>query len=130
MLRTGRLNSPDVVRYTVARQAELRDSTKPQQPRVRRAMRSVTSRTAFSLERRMFVREWTLLVRVTFNASRIGAGGEPRLLQLKAAVRVVAVAALHHSFKNFMVKRLVEVRLRFLMTTHAELRLVELQHVN
>ena len=93
-------------------------------------MRRVTGRAAFSLQRRVFERKGALLVRMTLDASGIGAGGEPGLLQFKAAVRVVAVAALHHSFKNFMVKRLVEIWLRFLMATHAELRFAGFQHVN
>jgi len=93
-------------------------------------MRRVTGRAAFSLQRRVFEREGTLLVSVTLNASGIGTGREPGLLQLKAAVRVMAVAALHHSFENFMVERLVEIRLRFLMATHAELRLACFQHMD
>ena len=93
-------------------------------------MRRVTSRTAFSLQRRVFEREGTLLVSVTLDASGIGAGGEPRLLQFKTAVRVMAVAALHRPFKNFMVERLVEIRLRFVVATHAELRLAGLQHMD
>ena len=93
-------------------------------------MGRVAGRTAFSLQRCVFKGERTLLVRVTLDAGSIGAGGEPRLLQLKTAVRIMAVATLHYSFKNFMVKRLVEIRLRFVVATHAELRLAGLQHVD
>ena len=93
-------------------------------------MRRVTGRAAFSLQRRVFEREGTLLVRVTLDASGIGTGREPGLLQFKAAVRIVAVAALHHSFENFMVERLVEISFRFSVTTDAELWLPRLQHVD
>ena len=93
-------------------------------------MRRVTGRAAFSFQWRVFERERTLLIRVTLDASGISTGGEPGLLQFKAAVRIVAVAALHHSFENFMVERLVEIRLRFLMATHAELRLACFQHMD
>ena len=93
-------------------------------------MRRVTGRAAFSLQRGVFERKGALLVRVALDASCISTGGEPGLLQFKAAVRIVAVAALHHSFENFMVERLVEIWLGFLMATHAELRFAGFQHVN
>ena len=93
-------------------------------------MRRVTRRAAFSLQRRVFEGKRALLVRVTLDARCICAGGEPRLLQFKTAVRIVAVTALHHAFENFMVKGLVEIRLGFSVATHAELRLTEPQHVD
>ena len=43
----------------------------------------------------MFVHEWALFVGVTLDAGDIGADGKLGLLGLKAAVRVVTVAALH-----------------------------------
>ena len=92
-------------------------------------MRRVTSRTAFSFQRRMFEGKGTLLVRVTFYAGCIRPGREPRLLKLKTAMRVVAITTLHGSFKNLMVERLGEVRLHLTMTTQAKLRLSDLQHV-
>ena len=91
-------------------------------------MRRVTSRAPFSFERRVFVGERTLLVRVTLNASRIGTGGEPRLLEFETAMRIVAIAALHGSFENLVVERLGEIRFRFTMATHAKLRFAVLEH--
>src|SRR6185295_11794729 len=93
-------------------------------------MRRVTSRTAFGLQRRMFEGERPLLVGVTLNASRISAGSQPRLFQFKAAVRIVAIAALHHTFEHLVMKRSVEIRLRFSVATHAELRLANFQHMD
>ena len=77
----------------------------------------------------MFVGEWTLLIRVTLDASRIRAGGKPRLLQFKTTMRIVAVTALHRSFENFMMERRIKLRLHLTMTTQAELRLADFQHV-
>jgi hypothetical protein len=129
MLRTSRLHGSDVVRYAVACQTKLADSAEPQQPRMRRAMRRVTSRTPFSLKRRVFVGEWTLLISVTLNASCIRAGGQSGLLEFKTAMGIVAITALHGSFEDLMMERLCEIRLHFTMTTHAELRLADFQHV-
>jgi hypothetical protein len=67
----------------------------------------------------MFISKWPLLVRVTLNASPVRASGEPGLLEFKATMRIVTIAALHRSFKNLMVEWLVEIRLGFTMTTHA-----------
>ena len=93
-------------------------------------MRRVANRAAFSLERRVLVREGTLLIRVTFDASRIGASGEPCLLEFKTAMRIMAVTAFHGPFKNLVMERLGKIGLHFTMTTHAELRLAHLQYAN
>lgn len=130
MLRTSRLNGPHVVRDAVTSQTELRDGAELQQPRMRRTMRRVTSRTAISLQRRMFESERALLVCVTLNARGVGAGGQSRLLEFKTTVRVVTITALHHSFENLVMKRLVEIGLRFRVATDAELRLARLQQVD
>jgi hypothetical protein len=78
----------------------------------------------------MFVGERTLLIRVALNASSIRAGCEPGLLEFKTTMRIVAIAALHRSFENLMMKRLGEIRLRLAMTTHAQLRLTRLQQLD
>ena len=70
----------------------------------------------------MFVSERSLLVGVTFNTSRIRAGCEPRLFQLKTTVRIMTIAATYRAFENFMMERLVEVRLDLVMTADAKLR--------
>ena len=92
-------------------------------------MGRVTSRTTFSLQRRMFVSEGTLLIRVAFNTGGVRASGQSGLLEFKPAMRVMAITALHFSFENLMMRWLVEVRLCFTMATHAELRLPGFQHV-
>ena len=76
-------------------------------------MRRVTGGASFSLQRRVFEGERALLVGVTLNASRICAGSQSGLLEFKSTVRIVTITALHRSFKNFMMERLVEIRLRF-----------------
>ena len=92
-------------------------------------MRRVTRRTAFSLQRRVFECEWTLLVSVTLDASRIRSGGQSGLFEFETTMGVVAISTLHRSFENLVMRRLVEVGLRFTVATHAELRLPGFQHV-
>jgi len=91
-------------------------------------MGRVTRSAAFGLHRRVFVGERTLLVSVALDASCVSARRQPRLLQFKAAVRVVTIAATHRAFQDFMMKRHVELRLHFIVTTGAELRVVRAQH--
>ena len=79
----------------------------------------MTGCTSFSLKRRVFVGEGTLLVCVTLDASCIGTRSQSRLLKLKAAMRVVAIAALHYSFEHLVMEGLIEIGFRFTMTTHA-----------
>ena len=86
-------------------------------------MRRVTSRAPFSLQRRVLKGEWTLLISVTLNARSIRAGGEPRLLELESAMRIVAITALHCAFQNLVMERRTELRLHLAMTTQAKLRL-------
>jgi hypothetical protein len=83
----------------------------------------MTSRAAFSLQRRVFVGERPLLIGMTLDAGRVGTGSESGLFKLKASMRVVAIAALHCSFQDFVMERLGEIRFCLAMATHAELRL-------
>jgi len=76
----------------------------------------------------MLVNKWTLFVCVTLDASCIRARRESRLLEFKAAVRIVAVAACHGAFEHFVVKRLRELRFCFVVAAHAQLRLTLLEH--
>jgi hypothetical protein len=57
----------------------------------------------------------------------IGSGCQSGLLQFKTAVWIVTITALDHSFKHFVMKRLVEVRLDLVVTTHTKLRLANFQ---
>ena len=127
VLRPGRFRRTDVMGQAMARQAKLIDGAEAQQTRIRRAVWRVASRASFCLYRRMFVSEWTLLVHVTLNASCIRACCQPGLLQFKATVRIMAIAALYGAFKNFVMKRLGEVRFDFAVTAHAKLWLAHLQ---
>jgi hypothetical protein len=89
----------------------------------------MAGRAPFGFERRVFVSEWTLLVRVAFNACRIRAGSQSGLLQLKTSMRIVAVTALHRSFEHLVMERRIKLRLYLAVTTHAELWLTDSQHV-
>ena len=88
----------------------------------------MTRHAAFGLNRSVFVGKRTLLIDVTLNASRISAGGQSRLLKFKTSVRVMAIAALHGPFENLMMEGLGEIRFRFIVATHAKLRLAHPQH--
>src|SRR5262245_59499707 len=76
----------------------------------------------------MFVGEWTLLVGVTLDASSISTRRQSCLFQLEAAVRIVTVAATHRAFQHFVMERHIELRLNFVVTARAELRVVRPQH--
>ena len=84
----------------------------------------MTGGAAFELERAVFEHERSLLVAVALDASGIGANRKLRLLLLESAMRIVAIAALHRAFENFMVKGLAELSFRFVVAGHAKLRLV------
>ena len=88
----------------------------------------MTRRTAFDLERRVFENERTLLIGVTFHASRIRADGEFGLFVFKTAVRVVTITAFHRAFQNAVAKRFAELRFDFAVTTDAKLRLARFEH--
>ena len=86
-------------------------------------MWSVTRDASFGLDWSVLVNERTLFVCVTLDAGGIGASGQSRLFQLKSAVRVVTIAALHRAFQHFVMERQIELMLRFAVTTDAKLRL-------
>ena len=88
----------------------------------------MTSHATFGFYRRVFISKWALLIGVTFYAGCITARCQSGLFQFEATVRIVAVATLHHPFQNLMMERLGEIRFRFIMATHAELRLAHPQH--
>src|SRR6266487_250172 len=88
----------------------------------------MASDAPFGLNRCMLIGEWTLLVNVTLNTSRVCAGGQSRLFEFKTTVRIMAIAALHGSFENLMVEGPGEIGLRFTMATHTKLRLAYFQH--
>jgi len=73
--------------------------------------------------------EWSLFVCMTLEASGISACRKTRLLQLKAAVWIVTIAALHHPFQHLVMKRPAELGFSFSVTTDAELRLASAQHI-
>ena len=81
----------------------------------------VTRNAPVRLHRGVLVNERPLLVCVTLDARGVGAGSESRLFQLEAAVRIVAIAALHRAFEHLVMKRQIELVLRLAMTTETEL---------
>ena len=90
-------------------------------------MRRVACRTPFGLERRVFVNERTLFVGMALYARGICAGCQSCLLEFEAAVGIVTVTTPHHTFKDLVMKGLVEIGLNFVVTAYAELRLAGFQ---
>ena len=82
----------------------------------------MTSDAAVSLYWSMLVNERSLLVCVTLDTGCVRTGREPRLLELKTAVRIVAIAAFHRPFQHFVMERQIKLVLSFAVTTHAKLR--------
>ena len=122
MLRTGGLVRANTVGRTVTGQTKLSDTARDQQTRIRRTVRRMTSDAAIGLYRSMLVNKRSLLVCVTLDTGGVRAGGEPRLLELKTAVRIVAIAAFHRSFEHFVMERQIKLVLGFAVTTKAKLR--------
>src|SRR5436190_17525771 len=83
---------------------------------------------AFRVPRGLLLGGRALLGRVSFEAGGGGPRGQSRLLQFKTAVRIVTIAAAHHSFQDLMMEWRGELRFDFTMATDAELRIVRLQH--
>ena len=130
MLRSTRLNGSDVMCDAVACQAELVNCAEPQQPRIRRAVWRMTGHATFSLHRGVFISKRTLLIRVTFNASGIAAGGQSCLFEFKTAMRVMTITAAHRAFHDFMMEGRGERRFDFAVTTQAKLRVTHFQHLD
>ena len=118
------------MRHAVTSQAQLVHGAVPQQPRVRRSVRRMTGRAPFGLDRRVLEGKRSLLINVALDAGCIGATGEPGLFGFEASVRVVTIAATHRAFQHFVMERHIELRLDFVMTAGAKLRIVRLQHSN
>jgi len=126
---TSRLIGAHAVVNAVTRQAQLVNTSEFQQSWISRAMRCMAGRASFGLEWCVFVSKRTLLVGMALYARRIGAGCQSCLLELETAVRVVTITALHRAFEDLVMKGLVEIRLYFVMTTYAELRLADLEQM-
>ena len=107
----------------VALEAKLANLSTLQHLGVLRTMRDVAGSAAFQLNRGMLENEWTGLIGVALDTARIGTDGQPRLLRLETAVRIVTVAALHRALEHLMVKGLGKLLLLFVVATQAELRL-------
>ena len=88
----------------------------------------MTGGAAFQLKRAVFKNERALLVGVALDTRRICANPELRLFLFEAAMRIVAVTAVHRAFEDFMSEGFAELRFCFVMTGHAELRFVGIKH--
>ena len=93
-------------------------------------MRRVARGAALCLHRRVLVSVWSLLIRVTLNACGVRASRQSGLFGFEAAVWVVTVAAAHRAFQHFVMEGRRELRLDFIVTARAKLRVVCLQHPN
>ena len=117
----------DAVRNTVTGQTKLGHPAGGQQPWIRRAVWCMTCDAPFGFHRGMFVNKGTLLVRMTLNTSRIGAGCESCLFQFKTAVRVMTITALHGALKNFVMERQIKLVLHLGVAAQAKLWLAVFQ---
>ena len=110
----------------MALNAKLPDRAAFKHLRILRSMRSVACRTALELERAMFEDERSLLVGVAFDARLVRAHGHLGLLLIEAAVRVVAIAAIHRALKHFVTEWLRELSVDLGVAGHTKLRLAVL----
>src|SRR5580658_5062699 len=81
-----------------------------QHPRVGRAMRLMTGLAAFKTQRCMLERKWTAFIAMAFETSRLI--GREGLLHRRpdAAVRIVAIHALHVAFGKLVMEWPLELR--------------------
>ena len=112
---------------TVAFHAKLPHRTAIQHLRIAGSMRLVASSAAFCFKRSVLEYEWALFVVVTLDASDISADRKLGLLPFEAAMRIVAIAALHCAFKYLVVERFGELCSGFLVAAHAKLLFVGLE---
>lgn len=84
----------------------------------------MTCDASFCLHRSMLINKWTLLIRVTLDASCIGTSSKSGLFEFKTAMWIVAVAALHGSFQNLVMEREIKLVLHLGMTAETQLRFV------
>lgn len=121
VLRTCGLLRPDTMRDAMAGQTKLCNAARNQQTWIGGAVWCVTRNASFCLNGSMLVNKRSLFVCMTLDTSGIGAGGQSRLFELKAAVRIVAVAASHRAFQHLVVERQVKLVLGLAVTIHAKL---------
>ena len=76
-----------------------------QHPRIRRAVRRVTSLTAFDLHRRMLIDKRPRFIGVTFDTTDFAANPTAKLFLLETAVLIVTIGTLHAAFGNFVMER-------------------------
>ena len=76
----------------------------------------------------MFKNEWPLFVGVASNARGISTYRQFLLLILKAAMGIMAIAAVHSALKHFVTERFRELCLRFGVARDAKLWFAVLQH--
>ena len=84
----------------------------------------MASGAAFNLHSFMFVHEWSGFVRVALEANCVLCRRCPQLPVQEPAVRIVAIAALHHSFVHPVMERTRELLGHFLVAAIAKLRLL------
>lgn len=61
--------------------------------------------------------EWALLIYMTLETTRISANRKSRLFEFEAAMRVMAIGALHRALEHAVMKGHVELRLHFGVAT-------------
>ena len=87
----------------------------------------MTRHAPFGLNRGVFVNKWTLFIRMTLYASRVGASRESCLFQFKTAMRVMTITAFHCSFKHFVMEGQIKLVLHLGVAAQAKLWLAVFQ---
>ena len=113
----------------VTLQAQQIHLTHAQIARVGRAVRRVTTATALSFDRHVFIDEGARFFRMALGANGIPGGQGPYLPESCRSVDVVAVTALDKAFLNSMVIRFGEISLGGRMASVAEFWLGYCQQV-
>ena len=121
VLWTGGLVGAHAMSRAVTGQTKLRNATRNQQSRVRRAVRRMTGNASVGLHRSMLVNKGTLLICVTLDAGSVGTGRQSCLFKFKTAVRIVAITAPHRAFQHLVMERQVELVLCLAMATETKL---------
>jgi len=111
----------------VALDAKLTDRCSLKHFRICRAVRYVAHGAAFEFERCMFVNKRPLLICMTSDTRNVRTDSQFSLLVFEAAVRIMAIAALHRALEHFVMEGLLETRLGLVVATHAKLWFALLQ---
>ena len=120
----------EIHRGRVALQAKRVHVAHVQQARIRGAVRRVATDAAFCLEHWMLINERSSRLHVALGANGILVSGGPELNALERTMGIMAVGALHQTFRDLVMEGLGESHLYVGMAVFAELRLRNFEQVS